>query len=181
MLYTVTTRMKEWLTTKHWHKLFEVTLFMKGFNGVWETISGLTFLLLSKATLSHWFIKIARNELIEDPKDNVTNFIVHTLLDPTTSTKTFAAFYLLIHGILNLFLVIQLHRDKHWAYPTTIGVMAVFMLYQIYRISIHHSLILVAITTFDLFFIALTWHEYKHHVEKKQKPLEQSVENSPTA
>lgn len=94
--YTATTHMKEGLTTKHWHKLFEVTLFMKGFNGVWETISGLTFLLLSKATLSHWYIKLARNELIEDPTDRVGNFVVHILLNPNTGTKTFTALYILI-------------------------------------------------------------------------------------
>ena len=150
------------------HRLFEVGLALKGFNGLWETAIGLAFLLISKASLSQWYLRFTQNELIEDPHDHITNFIVHTLLNPGTTTKTFAALYVLFHGLLNLFLAVQLYRDKHWAYPTTIGVVIVSVIYQIYRISVHHSLILTAITIFDLFFIILIWHEYKHHVEQKQ-------------
>ncbi len=160
--------MKNILKQTQWHRLFEVGLALKAFNGIWETVSGLTFLFVSKATLNVWFSRLLQNELLEDPRDRVTNFIVGTLLNPETSTKTFAAVYLLFHGLLNLFLVIQLRRDKHWAYLVTIWTSFLFMLYQIYRISEHNSLILMAITIFDVFYIAIVWHEYKHHREQKQ-------------
>lgn len=161
--------MKPLLKEKQWHELFEVGLFLKAFNGAWETVSGLMFLLVSKATLSGWFSRLIQNELLEDPRDRVTNFIVHTLLNPGTTTKTFAALYVLFHGLLNLFLVIQLRRDKHWAYLVTIWTVILFMFYQVYRISVHHSLILTVITIFDVFYIFIVWHEYRHHVERKNR------------
>jgi len=149
-----------------WHELFEYGVFIKGLNGIWETVSGLLTLFLSKATFSKWFYLIARNELLEDPNDKFVNFLARALQNLSNNTKTFAALYILIHGLLNIFLAIQLYRDKHWAYPVTIGIMLIVALYQIQRISINHSLILTAITLLDLLFILLAWHEYKYHQEK---------------
>ncbi len=153
--------MAAFLKQKILHVLFEVGITLKAFNGLWETVSGLAFLLVSKATLSHWLFGFAQNELIEDPRDRVMNFVVHILLNPETSTKTFAALYVLFHGLLNIFLAVQLYREKHWAYLVTIWSVLLFMVYQVYRIATHHSLILTVITVFDVFYVALVWHEYK--------------------
>lgn len=158
--------MKRLLSQKYWHELFEAGIAIKGFNGVWETITGFLFLVLSKETLDSWFSYITRNELLEDPRDNLIQFFAHTFQNFSSDTKTFAALYVFLHGILNIFLVIQLYRDKHWAYLVTIGSMIIFMIYQIYRISVHHSLFLTLITIFDALFIALAWHEYKYHRDK---------------
>ena len=153
---------------KIWHGLFELGLALKGFNGLWETVSGTVVLLASKATLEKWLIALAYRELLEDPDDKVIVFIAGTLLDPATSTKTFVALYILLHGLLNIFLAIQLYRKKHWAYPATIVIIAVMISYQLYRIAIHHSVILTILTLFDAFFIYLTWHEYKFHIAQHQ-------------
>ncbi len=149
-----------------WHELFEFGVFIKGLNGIWETVSGFLVLFLSKATFSKWFYLVARNELLEDPNDKFINFLAHALQNLSNDTKTFAALYILIHGLLNIFLAVQLYREKHWAYPVTIGLMLVIASYQVYRVSINHSLILTAITLFDLLFIMLAWREYKYHREK---------------
>ncbi len=154
---------------KYWHELFEFGVIIKGFNGVWETISGFLVLVLSKATLSHWFFLVTRNELLEDPNDKFINFLAHALQNFSADAKTFAALYILAHGVLNVFLAIQLYRDRHWAYLVTIGTMIMFMVYQTYRISIHHSLLLTAITIFDGIFILLAWHEYKYHRDRYNK------------
>lgn len=151
------------LSQKYWHRLFEFGIAVKAINGVWETISGLLVLFLSKAVLSSWFYLITRDELLEDPNDRFINFLAHGLQNLSHSAQTFTALYVLAHGLLNIFLAIQLYRDKHWAYLVTIGAMLMFMTYQIYRISIHHSLILTALTIFDAAFIGITWHEYKYH------------------
>jgi len=150
---------------KYWHKLFEYSIFIKCFTGIWETISGFLVLFLSKTTLTNWFLPIAHNELLEDPNDMLMNFLMHALQNFSNDAKAFAAIYILLHGFLNIFLAIQLYRDRHWAYPAAIGTMLVFMFYQIYRIYAYHSLVLVAITIFDAFFVVLIWHEYKYHKE----------------
>ncbi len=158
--------MESSLREKYWHKFFELGVFLKGFNGIWEMISGLLILFFNKLTFSRWFYLLSRNELLEDPNDRFINFLAAGLQNLTSSAKTFAAIYVLFHGILNIFLAINLYRAKRWAYPVTIGLMLFFMTYQIYRIAIHHSLVLTAITVFDALFVILAWHEYKYHNKK---------------
>jgi len=96
------------------HNLFEFGLALKGFNGLWQTVNGTIILLASKATLEQWFIALAYPELLGDSNDKVIAFIARTLLDSATSTKMFAALYILLHGLLNIFLAVQLYREKQW-------------------------------------------------------------------
>jgi uncharacterized membrane protein len=142
------------------HRIFEFGIFIKGFNGVWETISGFFILFLSKATLDNLFYWLAGKELLEDPNDLFIGFLSRFLENLSHNTQIFIAVYILIHGLLNLFLAIQLYRDKIWAYLATISIMIIFIFYQVHRIILHHSVTLTIITIFDILFIILTWHEY---------------------
>ncbi|KKW11580.1 MAG: hypothetical protein UY50_C0010G0005 [Parcubacteria group bacterium GW2011_GWA2_49_9] len=165
--YTISL-MTAFIKEKILHGLFELGLALKCFNGLWETLSGGILLFTSKATLENWFVALSYRELLEDPDDKVIGFIIGTLLNPETSTKVFVAIYILAHGLLNIFLAIQLYRKEHWAYPATVGIMSVLVLYQAYRILIHHSFILTVFTLCDIIFIYLTWHEYKHRIDPKE-------------
>ena len=93
-------------------------------------------------------------------------------MDQTFSVQTqdFYAFYLLSHGVVKLALVVGLLMNRLWAYPASLGVMTLFIAYQLYRFSYTHGVGLIALTVFDLFVIALIWHEYRlirHHLPVK--------------
>lgn len=145
---------------QYWKKIFKFGIYIKGINGLWETIGGCLLLFTNKNTITNLFYSFVGEELLEDPNDFIVNFLGHAIQHISLNTKIFIALYILLHGIINLFLVIQLHRNKLWSYVLSIVVMGVFMLYQIYRISLYHSVALIIITIFDLLFILLTWHEY---------------------
>ena len=145
----------------YWYALFEAGIFIKGFNGIWETISGFLILFFHKVTFNNFIYLLARKELVADPHDKFINFIAQFLQNLSANTKTFAAIYLLLRGLLNIFLAIQLYRNKLWAYLATIGFMLVFVSYQAYRIALYHSKVLTSITVFDLLFVILIWHEYR--------------------
>jgi uncharacterized membrane protein len=142
------------------HQIFEFGIFLKGFNGVWETTSGFFILFLSKETISKLFYWLADKEMFEYPRDFFINLSLKFLENLSHSTKTFIATYILIHGLLNLFLAIQLYRDKVWAYLATISITVVLIFYQVHRIILHHSPVLIVVTIFDILFTILTWHEY---------------------
>lgn len=142
------------------HGFFEAGIYIKFLNSIWELTSGLLILFSSKATLNKIFNFLSNKELLEDPHDFLFNYLSGFLQNLTHGIQIFIAAYILIHGLLNLFLAIELMRDKIWAYAATIFVMSILILYQIHRIIIHHSLILTIITVFDALFIMLTWHEY---------------------
>ena len=74
---------------------------------------------------------------------------------------TAAAVFLLSHGVVKLFLVVMLLRNKEWAYPVFIVVLAGLITYQIYQLSVSMAYWLLFLTIFDVIVLLLTWHEYR--------------------
>jgi uncharacterized membrane protein len=79
----------------------------------------------------------------------------------SVSSKTFIASYLLIDGVLKLALVASLLLGRLWAYPASLIVLGIFVLYQTYDLALTHSLGIAALTIFDCLVILLLWHEYR--------------------
>ncbi len=58
-------------------------------------------------------------------------------------------------------------RERHrpvsgqHAHHRALGVLFLFVVYQLYRYSYTHSLGLVLLSAFDLVVIALVWHEWR--------------------
>lgn len=144
------------------HRLFKFGIALKGLYGIFEVISGSLVLFITKNSFTNIFNRLTRGELIEDPNDRLVTFLASALQHISTNTKLFAALYIFIHGLLNIFLAVQLHKKRLWAYPVTISAMILFMSYQMYRIFHTHSIVLILITIWDITFIAITWHEYKN-------------------
>jgi uncharacterized membrane protein len=67
----------------------------------------------------------------------------------------------LLHGAVKVVLVVALLLNKLWAYPWMIVVLLIFIGYQLYRIALHPSAGLVALTVFDGLIVLLTWREYR--------------------
>ena len=104
---------------------------------------------------------LVQGELIEDPTDLVAGYVQHFLYPLLSHTHSFAAVYLLTHGLIKLFLAVGLLREKLWAYPAAIAVFVLFVIYQLYRFVFSHSSFLMLLTIFDIAVIYLTWHEYR--------------------
>jgi uncharacterized membrane protein len=140
-------------------KLFIGSLIMKGLNAVLEILGAILLSFTGTITgLIEWF---ARRELIEDPTDFAANLIEKYLPYLSGHTQLFASFYLLSHGVIKLFLVIALLKNKLWAYPTAIIVFFLFIAYQLFRFTATHSIFLIFLIIFDLVVIWLTLHEYR--------------------
>ena len=82
----------------------------------------------------------------------------------------FGAMYLLTHGLVKVVLVVALLLNKLWAYPWMIGVLLLFIGYQLYRIVLQPSAGLVALTVFDGLIVVLTWREYARQRHARECP-----------
>jgi uncharacterized membrane protein len=142
-------------------RAFEIGIIGKGLNGCLELIGGLLLLLATPDRIHHLAAAITQGELSEDPHDLIATHLLHTTDGLTGSAVLFGAVYLLAHGLVKVVLVVALLRNKLWAYPWMIGVLSVFIAYQLYRIALVPTAGLVALTLFDLVILALTWREYK--------------------
>jgi len=77
------------------------------------------------------------------------------------SGKHFMAIYLLSHGVVKMFAVVALLKNKLWGYPLSIVIFGGFIVYQIYRFTLTGGIGLIALTVFDLVVICLIWLEYR--------------------
>ena len=150
------------------HEVFIASLILKGIGSVLEILGGILFLFTGKITDA--LSNLAQTELLDDPNDFISNQIQHWVPYFNGHIQTFGATYLLSHGIVKTFLVAGLLRNKLWAYPASIGVLCLFIVYQLYRLTFGYSLFLIWLTIFDIFLIVLTWHEYK--LVRKHIPLD---------
>jgi uncharacterized membrane protein len=158
-------RPRNWLD-----RAFVVGIVGKGLNGVVELIGGLLLLFLTPAQIQHVAVSWTHGELSEDPHDVIATYLLHTANGLTGPAVLFGAIYMLLHGTVKVVLVTALLLNKLWAYPWMIGVLLVFIGYQLYRIVLDPTAGLIGLTVFDVVIVALTWREYRqqrrsHHAE----------------
>jgi uncharacterized membrane protein len=140
---------------------FEVGIILKGLDGALEVLGGLLLLVLSPATIDQVVTSLTQHELSEDPNDFLATHLLKTAHGLTGAAVLFGAVYLLAHGMVKVVLVVALLNNQLWAYPWTIAFLGVFIVYQLYRLSLNPSVGLTALTIFDTFIAGLTYREYR--------------------
>lgn len=143
------------------HISFELGLAIKGIDGLLEIIGGLLLINLNPARMNHLITLLTQHELSEDPRDTIANALIGFSHSFSISTQSFGVFYLISHGLVKCILVLLLWQKKLWAYPLSIVSLILFIIYQVYRYSIHASAVLLLLTVFDVIMIILTCIEYK--------------------
>jgi uncharacterized membrane protein len=143
------------------HKLFLLSVWSKGIAGLVETIGGLLLLFIPQTGLNALVIFLTAPELAEDPTDRVATLLQRLVHELAADTKLFVSAYLLVHGLIKLFLVGGLLRGSLWSYPLSLWFLAVFIVYQCYRFTYTHSIWLVLLTVLDLIVAFLIWREYQ--------------------
>ncbi|MGC1686839.1 MAG: DUF2127 domain-containing protein [Candidatus Acidiferrales bacterium] len=154
---------------------FRTGITFKGIDGVLETVGGVLFLLFPPSKVNAIVTILSQHELSHDPHDFIAIHVLRLSEKLLSSNKLFAALYLLSHGLTKVILVVGLWMNALWAYPLTIGVFAAFSVYQTYRYSHTHSIVLLFLTIFDVALIYLTWMEWR------EQEAERAKGNSPRA
>ncbi|HEY7176913.1 MAG TPA: DUF2127 domain-containing protein [Micromonosporaceae bacterium] len=149
-------------------RTFEIGIILKGLDGVLETVGGLLLLAVSPSTINRVVRGLTEHELSEDPHDYIAVHLLRFTHGLTGSAVTFAAVYLLVHGVVKVVLVAALLRNKLWAYPWLIAVLLAFIGYQLYRIAIKPTGGLIALTVFDALITWLTWREWRKQLALRQ-------------
>lgn len=144
------------------HTIFEISLLLKGAHAIFEIVGGILVFLINGTYVLNTVLSLTQEELSEDPKDIFAHYLITLSNNFSISTQHFVALYLLSHGVIKLFLIIALLKKKHWAYPTSIVIFGLFIIYQISRYFYTHSIWLLLFTLFDIVIIWLTLHEYKY-------------------
>jgi uncharacterized membrane protein len=143
------------------HVGFEISLIIKGIDGVMEILGGVLFLFINPARMNSLINFMTLHEISEDPKDYIANMLINLSHGFSSSLQTFIVIYLISHGLIKIILVLLLYMKNIWSYPASIGFLMVFIVYQIHRYLYSHSILMILLTLFDMIMIWLVLLEYK--------------------
>ncbi|MBN9243622.1 MAG: DUF2127 domain-containing protein [Mesorhizobium sp.] len=143
------------------HQIFQASIWLKGLHAALECVGGIAIGLIGTDTVLRLVNALTQEELGEDRNDFIAAHLLSWAQGFSVETKQFYAFYLLSHGAVKLLLVAGLLRNKLWAYPVSLVVMGLFIVYQLYRFSYTHGWGLIVLSVFDIVVIWLIWHEYR--------------------
>lgn len=156
------------LDEKKLHLAFELSLWFKAIFALAEIVAGVATYFVPQWLFLIFVLWVTKDEFAEDPHDLVANFFLRTVQHLSVDTQKFAAIYLLGHGLIKLWLIVGLLRERLWYFPVSIVVFGLFIGYQVYRFTFTHSVWLLLITALDIAIIALTWHEYRYHQNERK-------------
>jgi uncharacterized membrane protein len=143
------------------HRLFQISLLLKGAHSLLEIIGGTLLAVVPQETILRVANLLTQEELLEDPRDVIANYILRTAQGLSIDQKRTAAVFLLSHGIVKLFLIIAVLRNKPWAYPAFVIALGLLISYQTYKLIHVFSPGLTALTVLDSIVLVLVWHEYR--------------------
>ena len=146
---------------KRIHQIFVVSVLFKGLHALIEVIGGIALYLTSTATIIAWINRFSQGELTEDPNDWIAQKVLEFGRHFSVADHNFYAFYLLSHGLIKGVLVYGLLKEKLWAYPASLAVLGLFVIYQSYELVRHFSVFLLLLTLFDLVVMWFIWREYQ--------------------
>ena len=158
-------------------KAFEVGILLKGADGILEIIGGGLLLIVSPSNIVSFATTITQHELVEDPRDIISSYVLQYAHHITGGALIFGAVYLLSHGIVKVVLIAEILQERLWAYMGLIVLTLGFMVYQLYRYSYTHALSLVLLTLYDGIVVYLTVKEYR----KRTRDSAPTLPNLPPA
>jgi uncharacterized membrane protein len=152
-------------------RVFEISIFFKAFDGLLETIGGMLLLVVKPSTITGIAHTLTQHELSHDPHDFIAVHLLHSAEKLAAGGSLFAAIYLLSHGLTKVILVIEILREKLWAYRGMVFFLGLFILYQLYLMIHHFTISMLILTVFDAFIICLTLREEKrqHLIKARTK------------
>jgi uncharacterized membrane protein len=143
------------------HRLFEVSVTLKGLHALLELITGVAILAVSPVAVSNVFVGLAQREQAQGSPAFVANLLMGLARDVQHGGELFAGIYLLVVGLINTGLVIGLLTGALWSFPAALAALALLMAYQLYRYTHTHAFALILLTLFDAIVWLLVGHEYE--------------------
>jgi len=155
-------RLQQMRNSKWFDRLYMLTVAVKGFDGLVELIAGLV-LMIAPSEL-HKLLSFLTGEARESSHQfmrQLAEYIAHVDTDVTRGGLTVVILFLVIHGIVKLSLVYALLRRILWAYPYALGVLVLFLVYQLYVCIVQPSVSMILFALLDAIIVWVVWGEWR--------------------
>lgn len=156
--------------------LFKLGMVWRITYGVLRILFGLVLLRFIGVTFADLLFDLFKHEVSRDPRSGIFHFL-HTILQTHSFTVTyFIASYMFFWGAVDIILSLSLLYRKMWAFPVSMILIILFIVYAIFRFTQTHSLVLLSVIIFDFIILALIYREYE--VAKAHEVLPVNEESS---
>jgi uncharacterized membrane protein len=143
------------------HLAYLATLTVKGIDGAIEIMAGLVILLTGPQRIYRWVVRVTAPELYDGSHVAAVHAIRRGAEHLATTGAHFVEFYLIVHGLLKLALVIVLLRGGgRWIFPVGTAILMGFIAYMSWRLSEQWSDWLLGFALFDALTLALVLNEW---------------------
>lgn len=142
-------------------KTYEIGILIKGIDGVLELIGGVLVLALNPHAINGIVNFLTEDSLQENPHNFIATHIVKYGHQLAIGHNFFTAAFLLTHGLVKVVLVTCLLLNKIWAYPWAIGVLGLFLVYQVYLLVTQPTFFMAFLTVLDIIIIWLIYREWQ--------------------
>ena len=140
--------------------LFQLSMYWRIFYGIIRILVSIKLLQLVGMPIAD-VLSFYVGDPARHPNDHVYALIQNTLQQHSFVVTYFLATYLLFWGAVDIFLSYNLLRDKIWAFPVSLYLIGVFMVYEIVRLTHTHSLLLFTFICIDITIMFLIYREYQ--------------------
>lgn len=146
---------------KTFSRLFLLSMWWRIGYGILRIMLGLALLRVIGKPLKNIMTTNMEHELLEKTPDFIFNAISRVLTAHDFSITYFLAFYFIFWGSIDAILSYQLIKDRIWAFPISLGLIGMFIIYSIFRLTYTHSLVLFSVILLDATIMMLIYREYK--------------------
>lgn len=161
------------ISSKKINFLFYIGLAAKGLNGLFECIGAYFLFILKQEWIDKFMTSVVIPELRQDPSDKIMNYFYnlgHTL---SIDSQRSVAVYMMLHGAIKLIFICLLFKKVLWAFPASVAVFGLLLMYEIYKFIHLHSFLLLVLIAIDIAFVGVIILEY-WNIKKcgKNKPCD---------
>jgi uncharacterized membrane protein len=152
------------------HDAYLGAILIKGIDGAVETLAGIVIALTGPERIYEWVFRLSAPEL------RGGHLALHALRTGAEKLANgphrFVIIYLLVHGLLKLGVALALLKGTaRGIFPATSLVLAGFIAYMGWRLSIRWSDWLLGAALFDLLTLALVLNEWRAHDNGTARPM----------
>ena len=142
------------------HRAYLAAILIKGFDGALEALAGLILVIAGPQRFFEWVIRLTAPEL--SGRHPALHALQRGAERLATGPHDFVIFYLLVHGLLKLGIVLALLRGGgRLLFPVASAILAGFVFYMSWRLIIRWSDWLLGFALFDLLTLALVLNEWR--------------------
>jgi len=153
--------------------VFYVGIALKGLNALLECIGAYFLFILKQEWIDKFMRFVVLPELAEDPNDKIMNYFYNLGHSLSIDSQYATAIYMMIHGTVKLVFICLLFKKVLWAFPASVTVFGLLIIYEIYKFIHIPSILLLGLIVIDIAFVSVIVLEYINI--KKTKAKKQSI------